>query len=48
MSVVFVKTPKGIAEIEQRGGGLTPRVRRVLIMLDGKRTDDDLLSLIHT
>ena len=45
MSIIFVKTPKGIAEIEQRGGGLTPRVRRVLIMLDGKRTDDDIRAM---
>lgn len=45
MGIIFVKTPKGVAEIEQRGGGLTPRVRRVLIMLDGKRTDDDIRAM---
>ena len=45
MSVIFVKTPKGVGEIEQRSGGLTPRTRRVLIMLDGKRTDDDIRAM---
>lgn len=41
----FVKTPKGIEEINQRGHGLAQRGRRVLIMLDGKR---DLASLAAT
>lgn len=45
MSVLFIKTPKGIEEIERRGGGLTPRVRRVLIMIDGKRTVDDIRAM---
>jgi hypothetical protein len=42
MAVVFAKTQKGQAEMETRSGGLTPRVRRVLIMVDGKRTVDEL------
>ncbi len=45
MSVIFAKTPKGVSEMETRGGGLTPRVRRILIMVDGKRTVDDLRSM---
>ena len=46
MAVVFAKTPKGLREIEQRGGELTPRVRRVLIFIDGKRTVDDLRAMV--
>ena len=45
MGVVFVKTRKGQEEMEKRTGGLTPRVRRALILVDGKRTVDDLRSL---
>lgn len=45
MSVIFVKTPKGTEEMTARSGGLTPRVRRVLIMIDGKRTVDDLRAM---
>lgn len=46
MAVVFAKTQKGQAEMEHRGGGLTPRVRRVLIFVDGKRTVDDLRAMV--
>lgn len=42
MDVVFTKTSKGIEEMEKRTAGLTPRVRRVLIMIDGKRTMEAL------
>lgn len=45
MSVVFTKTAKGLEAIEKRTGGLTPRVRRVLIMIDGKRTVENLRDL---
>lgn len=45
MAVVFAKTPKGQEEMERRSGGLTPRVRRVLIFVDGKRTVDDLRAM---
>ena len=46
MAVVFAKTQKGQEEMERRGGGLTPRVRRVLIFVDGKRTVDDLRNMV--
>lgn len=46
MAVVFSKTRKGQDEVETRGGGLTPRVRRVLIMVDGKRTVEDLRGVL--
>ena len=45
MSVVFVKTAKGVEEMTGRTGGLTPRVRRVLIMIDGKRTVEDIRAM---
>ncbi|MBI2306951.1 MAG: hypothetical protein HYU78_06570 [Rhodocyclales bacterium] len=45
MSVIFAKTPKGVSEMETRSGGLTPRVRRLLIMVDGKRTVEDLRAM---
>jgi hypothetical protein len=47
MAVVFTKTKKGYGEIEHRGGELTPRIRRVLIFIDGKRTVDDLRPMLN-
>lgn len=43
--VVFTKTDKGIQEIAERSGGLHPRMRRVLILVDGRRTVDQLREL---
>lgn len=48
MGVVFAKTRKGQEEIETRAGGLTPRIRRVLIFVDGKRTVDDLRAMVQS
>lgn len=45
MSELFAKTPQGVAEVEKRAAGLTPRQRRVLIMIDGKRTVDELAAM---
>ncbi len=47
MGVIFAKTPKGQDEVASKSGGLTPRVRRVLIMVDGKRSVDDLRGLLQ-
>ncbi len=47
MGAVFNKTPRGYEEIANKAGGLTPRQRRVLIMVDGKRTVDDLRSMLQ-
>lgn len=41
-SLIYAKTPKGIAEVAARSAELSMVVRRVLIMMDGKRTVDDL------
>lgn len=46
MGVVFTKTPKGHAEITSKSGGLTPRVRRALIFVDGKRSVEELRSML--
>lgn len=45
MNAVFVKTSKGVDEIESRRGGLTPRIRRVLILIDGKRPVEDIRDM---
>jgi hypothetical protein len=42
---VYVKTPKGIAEMNERGQGLSPRERRILIMADGKRDADEITAM---
>jgi hypothetical protein len=38
MNEIYVKTKKGLAEIEQHKNELTLRIRRVLIQIDGKRS----------
>jgi len=48
MGVAFAKTPKGHEEITSKAGGLSPRVRRVLIFVDGKRTVDDLRNMLQS
>ena len=46
MGTVYRKSPKGVIEIETRAHRLTPRVRSVLIMVDGRRGDDELRAVI--
>jgi hypothetical protein len=43
--VVFRKTAQGTAEMTTRTNAFTPRVRRILILVDGKRTVDQLREL---
>ncbi len=45
MNEIFVKTKKGIAEIEHHSSDLNLRVRRVLIQIDGKRSVDEINDL---
>lgn len=45
-AVVYVKTPKGIEEVAERRHGLPQRVRRVLIMADGKRDARQLEEML--
>ena len=44
--VVFQKTAKGAEEMTTRKYGLSPKVRRILIMVDGKRTVNLLREMI--
>jgi hypothetical protein len=46
-SLVYLKTPKGIAEISLRSAQLPMTSRRILIMVDGKRTVGDLAVLLR-
>jgi hypothetical protein len=46
-SFVYTKTPRGVAEIAARGAELAMSTRRVLIMIDGKRTVDEVAVLVR-
>lgn len=46
-SLVYSKTPKGVAEVAARSAQLPMTTRRVLIMIDGKRTIDELAVLLR-
>ncbi len=41
-SSIFAKTPLGQQEIQSRSLGLAPLVRRVLVLIDGKRNNEEL------
>ncbi|MDR2837930.1 MAG: hypothetical protein LBV49_05070, partial [Azonexus sp.] len=47
MGVIFAKTAKGHKEIATRPSQLTPRQRRVLIMVDGKRNVAELREMLQ-
>jgi hypothetical protein len=42
---IYHKTPKGMESIANRHSGLGPRLRSLLIMIDGKRSFSDLNAL---
>ena len=46
MPIIFRKTAKGLAEVESRAHRLAPRLRGMLILVDGKRDSDDLNRLV--
>jgi len=46
MSTRYQKTDKGLAEIGTRAHRLPPRLRQALIMVDGRKTSDDLRNLL--
>lgn len=48
MGTIYRKTEKGQAEIATRQFKLVPRLRSALILIDGKRNDDELRKLIAT
>lgn len=43
--VIYHKTPKGTEAIANRHSGLAPRLRSLLIMVDGKRTYAELTTM---
>ena len=47
MSDIFRKTTLGYEEIVNRVNGLAPRLRRCLIIVDGKRTMIELMSMLQ-
>lgn len=48
MATIYRKTAKGYAEISTRALKLAPRFRSLLILVDGRRTDDELAALMPT
>lgn len=46
MATTYRKTAKGQAEIETRVNRLAQRLRMALIMVDGRRSDEELARLI--
>jgi hypothetical protein len=44
---IYVKTPKGVAEVAVRSATLSMAARRVLIMMDGKRPMHELAVLVR-
>lgn len=46
MATIYRKTAKGHAEIETRALRLPPRLRSALILVDGRRSDDELRKLV--
>jgi hypothetical protein len=45
MTTIYRKTAKGQREIETRALKLAPRFRNLLILVDGQRSDDELIRL---
>lgn len=46
-TLIYAKTPKGVAEVAARSAQLSMTARRVLIMMDGKRTINELAVLVR-
>jgi hypothetical protein len=46
-SLIYVKTPQGVAEVGARSAQLSMVARRVLIMMDGRRTVDELAMFVR-
>ncbi len=45
-SLVYAKTSRGVVEIGARTNALSPPARRVLILIDGKRTEAELSRVV--
>ena len=48
MVIIYAKTADGQNEIETRARRVSPRLRSALILVDGKRSEDDLGKLIQS
>lgn len=46
MATIYRKTAKGHSEIETRSHRLSPRLRSALILVDGRRSDDEVRKLM--
>jgi hypothetical protein len=46
MPTLHRKTAKGVSEIETRTHRLPPRLRTALLMVDGRRSDEELVALL--
>jgi hypothetical protein len=46
MPTIFRKTAKGLSEVQTRAFRLPPRLRSLLIVVDGKRSDAELAALL--
>ena len=46
MAAIYRKTSKGLSEIGTRALKLSPRLRSLLILVDGRRGDDELLRMM--
>jgi hypothetical protein len=46
-SLIYMKTPQGVAEVGARSAQLSMVARRVLIMMDGRRTVDELAMFVR-
>ncbi len=47
ISLIYAKTAQGAEEIRTRAAGLSATARRVLIMIDGKRDEDELRLVVR-
>lgn len=47
MATIYRKTAKGHSEIQTRALRLPPRLRSALILIDGRRSDEDMRKLIQ-
>lgn len=46
MATIYRKTAKGHDEVQTRANRLSPRLRSALIMVDGRRSDEELARLL--
>lgn len=46
MATLYRKTATGLAEVQARAHRLTPRLRGALILVDGRRSEEELLRML--